>query len=173
MIYMVEMALEAPAREAEWHDWYLAHIKQLLTIPGFRATQRFHAVGATPAPFVALHEVADAGVLSSAQYRSLGGPTNTGEWQQLMSHWHRNLFEGLDQTPDVAADKYLLVVDERAASELPTGVKLLWLNAVGLDQSVKKRALAVVDSEEPFASLCRTNKRLRLFRPLTAKLRPA
>jgi len=27
VIYMVEMEFPHPEREAEWHDWYLAHIR--------------------------------------------------------------------------------------------------------------------------------------------------
>ena len=38
MIYMVEMDMRLDDREAEWHEWYLAHIKVLLTVPGFRAS---------------------------------------------------------------------------------------------------------------------------------------
>ncbi len=44
MIYMVEMDFPHPEREAEWHAWYLAHIHVLLTVPGFRASQRFKAI---------------------------------------------------------------------------------------------------------------------------------
>ena len=171
MIYMVEMALDDTAREAEWHDWYLRHIRKLLTVPGFRASQRFRAVTATASPFVALHEVEDAGVLSSPQYRALGGRANTGEWQHRMSNWHRNLLEGLEQTPDVPERAYLLVIDERSEAKLPAETELHWLRAVGLDRTVQNRALAIVGSEEPFASLCRRDERLRLFCPITAKLR--
>ena len=37
MIYMVEMDFPHPERLREWHEWYLAHIRVLLTVPGFRA----------------------------------------------------------------------------------------------------------------------------------------
>src|SRR5712692_10175398 len=60
VIYMVEMDFPHPDREAEWNAWYLAHIRVLLTVPGFRASQRFKAIQATPAPYLALHEVASA-----------------------------------------------------------------------------------------------------------------
>ena len=57
MIYMVEMALLETARQVEWDAWYVAHQHRLLSIPGFRASQRFEAIHTVEAPFVALHEV--------------------------------------------------------------------------------------------------------------------
>ena len=57
MIYMVEMALLETARRAEWDVWYTAHQHRLLSIPGFRASQRFEAIHTAESPFVALHEV--------------------------------------------------------------------------------------------------------------------
>ena len=42
MIYMVEMDFPHPERLQEWHAWYLAHIRVLLTVPGFHPTQPLH-----------------------------------------------------------------------------------------------------------------------------------
>src|SRR5947209_4603611 len=53
MIYMVEMDFPHPERLQEWHDWYLAHIRVLLTVPGFRASQRFEAVVGTHLRYLA------------------------------------------------------------------------------------------------------------------------
>jgi hypothetical protein len=79
VIYMVEMDMPHPEREAEWHAWYLAHIRVLLSVPGFQASQRFKATLPTPAPFLALHEVASAALFDSETYRSRGGPASVGE----------------------------------------------------------------------------------------------
>jgi len=79
VIYMVEMGFPHPEREAEWHAWYLAHIRVLLTVPGFRASQRFKAIGLTSSPYLALHEVASAALFDSPAYRARGGPDSTGE----------------------------------------------------------------------------------------------
>ena len=103
-IYSVEMHSPHPERLAEWHAWYLAHIRVLLTVPGFRASQRFEAVVGTHLHYLALHEVESAALFDSEAYRSRGGPASTGEWRQLQTNWHRNLLEGLDQTPAVPAD---------------------------------------------------------------------
>jgi hypothetical protein len=64
MIYMVGMALLDTARRVEWDAWYVAHQHRLLSIPGFRASQRFEAIHAAPSPFVALHEVDSPGAAS-------------------------------------------------------------------------------------------------------------
>ena len=92
MIYMVEMALLDTARRAEWDAWYVAHQHRLLSIPGFRASQRFEAVHAAESPFVALHEVDSPDIFIGSTYRASAGPSNTGEWQAKMGNWHRNLF---------------------------------------------------------------------------------
>src|SRR5580704_11621241 len=77
VIYMVEMDMNLGDREAEWHAWYLAHIKVLLTVPGFRASQRFKAVLPCPAPYLALHQVDSGAIFDSAEYRACGGPAST------------------------------------------------------------------------------------------------
>ena len=110
MIYMVEMALLEPTRRAEWDAWYVAHQHRLLTIPGFRASQRFEAIHTAESPFVALHEVDSPDIFAGPHYRAKGGPSNTGEWQAKMGHWRRNLF-GADHAPDVPMDARLVVVE--------------------------------------------------------------
>ncbi len=143
MIYMVEMALLDTARRAEWDAWYVAHQHRLLSIPGFRASQRFETIHAAASPFVALHEVDSTDIFTSPAYRAKAGPTNTGEWQQKMGNWHRNLLEE-DHTPDVPMDARLVVVEDGAGSPLPDRAAVKWMDAVGLDRSVKRRGLAVM-----------------------------
>jgi hypothetical protein len=117
----------------------------LLSIPGFHASQRFEAVHAADAPFVALHEVDGPEVFTSAVYRAKAGPSNTGQWQAKMGNWHRNLFDRT-HTPDVPMDARLVVVEEAAGSDVATVLSVTWMSAVGLDGSVRRRGLAVVPS---------------------------
>src|SRR6185437_1498519 len=121
MIYMVEMTFRHPAREAEWNAWYLAHIGVLLSVPGFRASQRFQAIVDNPSPYLALHEVESAGLFDTSAYRSRGGPKSVGHWSELQSNWHRNLLEGLDATPEVPADKVLLMLRDTDSVPVPGG----------------------------------------------------
>ena len=170
MIYMVEMELPDRSDIAAWHDWYLAHIAKLLSVPDFEASQRFQSVEPTQAPFLALHQVKGADVFISAAYRAVGGPSATGEWQAKMTNWSRNLLEGLNESPDVASDEWLVVLDEQ--KDVPTGLvdRVTWLRGVGLDQSVTARGLAVVGPDFDISSL-RQMPSVTCYTPLTRKLR--
>jgi hypothetical protein len=169
MIYMVEMALLDTARRAEWEVWYAAHQHRLLAIPGFRASQRFEAIHAAASPFVALHEVASADVFTSAPYRAQAGPGNTGEWQTKMNNWHRNLFTGVEHTPDVPGDARLVVMEEAGGERaLPPGAAVQWMTAVGLDRSVPRRGIAVMPAAT--ADRLAGGPAVRVLKPLGPRL---
>jgi hypothetical protein len=172
MIYMVEMALAASEehRRAEWEAWYLAHQKMLLTIPGFIASQRFESIEPVDAPFVALHEVSGPEVFESEAYRAKAGPAGTGEWRDKMTNWHRNLFTGLDHTPDVAPNQWLAVIEDGVpASRCVDMMAMHWLESVGLDGSVKRRAIAVIDMGF-IANAFATAEGTRVCRPLMPRI---
>jgi hypothetical protein len=167
MIYMVEMALLDTARRAEWDAWYVAHQHRLLSIPGFRASQRFEAIHTAESPFVALHEVDSPDIFTGPRYRANGGPSNTGAWQAKMGHWHRNLFSR-DHTPDVPMDARLVVIEEGSGPALPDHGSVRWMDAVGLDCSVPRRGLAVM----PPATADRLvgTPGIRVLKPIGARL---
>jgi len=173
VIYMVEMGFPHPEREAEWHAWYLAHIRVLLTVPGFRASQRFEAAHATPSPYLALHEVASAALFDSPAYRARGGPDSTGEWRALQTNWHRNLPDGIEETPEVPADLHLLLLRDARDAVLPEGIAVSWLHGVGLDHSIGECGLAVVGDPTPLIPLAERDERIRLYRPISEKIRAA
>jgi len=170
MIYMVEMALLDTARRAEWDAWYVAHQHRLLSIPGFRASQRFEAIHTAASPFVALHDVESPDVFTSPAYQAQAGPANTGEWREKMNNWRRNLFAGLEGTPDVPPESRLVIVEEGAGAPLD-GTAIRWMEAVGLDRSVKRRGLAVL----PPAAAERLvgAPGIRVLKPLGPRLRAA
>jgi hypothetical protein len=168
MIYMVEMALLDTARRAEWDAWYVEHQHRLLSIPGFRASQRFETIHPAASPFVALHEVDSADIFTSPTYRGKAGPTNTGEWQAKMDNWHRNLFD-LAHSPDVSLDARLVVVEADAAPALPRDADVSWMNAVGLDRSVPRRGLSVMPSTT--ADRLIGTAGLRVLKPLGPRLK--
>ena len=171
MIYMVEMDMNLGDREAEWHEWYLAHIKKLLTVPGFRASQRFRSVLPAPAPYLALHHVDSCAIFDSPEYRSRGGPSSTGEWRERHSNWRRNLLEGLDETPAVPATAHLLRLENAHDVAPPRGIAVAWTKVVGLDRDAGEFGLAVIDDPAPFLDLARADQRVRLYRPISEKLR--
>ena len=171
MIYMVEMALIDTARRAEWEKWYVAHQHTLLSIPGIHASQRFEAIHKSASPFVALHEVNSPEVFASPAYRAKAGPTNTGEWQAKMDNWYRNVFDGVEHTPEVSMDSRLLVVEAEGRTALPGGVRVGWMTAVGLDRSVAQRGLAVVPDAAAHRFVGAPG--VRVLKPLAPRLRGA
>jgi hypothetical protein len=168
MIYMVEMALLDTTRRAEWDTWYVAHQHRLLSIPGFRASQRFEAIHAAESPFVALHEVDSPEIFVGPTYRAKAGPGNTGEWQAKMGNWHRNLF-ALDHTPDVPMDARLVVVEDAGGAAVPERASVQWMQAVGLDRSVPRRGLAVMSPAT--ADRLVGTPGIRVLKPIGPRLR--
>ena len=143
------------------------------TVPGFRASQRFQAVVAAAAPYLALHEVSGPEMFEDPVYRSRGGPASTGEWRQLQTNWRRNLLEGLDETPDVPADRHVLLLDEERDVALPAGIGVTWLRGIGLDATVKECGLTVLSNPAPFLDLARRDPRVRVYRPISEKIHAA
>lgn len=170
MLYMVEMDFPHSVREAEWHEWYLHHIQVLLSVPGFRASQRFRALVKTASPFLALHEVESGELFESSAYRGRGGPASTGEWQHLQTNWHRNLLDGIDETPDVPSDRYVLLVREDRDLVLPELVELTWLRGEGLDRSIDLLGLGVIDDPAPFLGIAERDPRVCVYRPISEKI---
>ena len=168
MIYMVEMNLTDLARRSDWDQWYVSHMKMLITIPGIHATQRFECVHKHEAPFVALHEVDGPHVFESTAYREKAGPAGTGEWRKKMNNWSRNVFDGVLKTPEVPLDAHLLLIEEGALA--PKGISVTWLDSVGLDKSVERRAIGVIHSAIK-ASHISITQGIRLLKPLTPRLK--
>jgi hypothetical protein len=119
---------------------------------------------------VALHEVDSPEIFDSPAYRAKAGPGNTGEWQAKMGNWHRNLFGGVEHTPDLAMDARLIVVEDDGGPALPAPVSVTWMEAVGLDRSVRRRGLAVV--ELATADRLVGAPGLLVLRPIGPRLRP-
>jgi hypothetical protein len=173
MIYMVEMDFPHPERLAEWHEWYLAHVRVLQTVPGFRASQRFQAITETPSPYLALHEVASPAVFESPEYRTRGGPASTGEWRALQTNWRRNLLDGLDETPEVPPDRFLVVLRDARDAGFPVEAPIAWLRGVGLDGTAGECGLAIVADPGPLVEIARRNERVQIYRPISEKIRAA
>src|SRR5947209_4603610 len=101
-------------------------------------------------PLALSREVESAALFDSEAYRSRGGPASTGEWRQLQTNWHRNLLDGLDETPEVPIDAHLLVLrDALGIPAVPGGLAVSWLRGVGLDRTIEECGLAVLDDPAP------------------------
>jgi hypothetical protein len=170
MLYVVEMDFSAPARQAEWDAWYLEHLHVLLSVPGFHSAQRFACLTPWRAPWLAIYTVDSPEVFESAPYRERGGRDSTGEWKPLMCNWDRNVFDGLERAPAVAPEQVLLLADADTPSVRELGVELRWLDAVGLDRTVVRRGLAVVDAALWHRLAPAATQSLRAYRPLMPRL---
>jgi len=169
MIYMVEMGFSALALREKWDAWYLSHMKMLVTIPGLTATQRFEALEDHIQPFVAMHEVTGPELFESPGYKAKAGPASTGEWRTLHQHWVRNVFAGVDRTPDVAMDAFLILAEDGFQAEIPRGIEVHRLDSVGLDRNPARRWLAVTDQPSSAVGLM-GKKGIRVLKPLTPRL---
>ncbi len=169
MIYTVECAFTDPERETAWNAFYDDEkLATLLSIPGFRTSQRFRAITDTPAPYLAIHSIRDATVLDQTVYRTVGGGT-FGGWDDLVTNWDRNLFTGMEAAPEVSADECLVMLDDPAAAHAAPGADFAWLDIAGLDRTTTRRGLAVVDRGTG-ASLAREQADIvGVFAPITSR----
>ncbi|MFV0297668.1 MAG: hypothetical protein ACK5JT_16275 [Hyphomicrobiaceae bacterium] len=170
MIYVVEMDFRNAEREHDWHTWYLAHTTHLVrTVPGFTGTQRFRSITPSDSPWVAIHEVSGPEVFDSREYRSGGGPASTGEWKDLHTNWHRNLFDGAKKSPSVLMDQHLLMAEGDAP--LPRGYEsaATRLTGVGLDRTSQRRSIAIVPASKLTAAMFDLPG-VRVLKPITPKI---
>jgi hypothetical protein len=166
MIYTVDCAFTDPSQLSAWNAYYDdKKLPALLTLPGFRASQRFRAITEAPAPYLALHSIRDAAVLDQAVYRDVGGGT-FGGWEHSITNWDRNLFTGMEAAPEVSSEQCLVLLDDRAAAGTVPGTEFIWLDIVGLDRTTSQRGLAIVDGRAG-ERLARDNGDIvRVFTPI-------
>jgi hypothetical protein len=170
MIYCVELAFSEPAREAQWNAWYSAHLGILLSIPGISTAQRLEATAPCHAPYLAAYSVAAPEVFESAPYKQRGGRGAPGVWAPMMINWDRNLFDGLEQMPEVGPDQYLVLADLAPDELAKFPVTLHQLSCAGLDRTVQSRGIAVLSANEQSKLAMRANERIRFYKALTPRL---
>ena len=171
MLYMVSCRFTGASddpRLAEWNAYYDGpKLDSLLSLDGFNASQRLQCAHGADAPYLALHDIRDESVMNQS-YREAGGG-GFGGWEPWIDNWSRDLFSGLDESPEVGPDDYLAVTDDQATADALTGVDFAWLEIAGLDRSVPRRALAVLDAQEGDELLEFRPVALRLYRPMTPR----
>lgn len=169
MLYMVELDFQRTSREAEWNAWYETHVNKLLSLGGLSTAQRFRCLSPFPSPYLAIYSVPGPQFFESDAYRQKGGRASTGEWQPLMTNWHRNLYRGLDTAPEVSEDQVLIVTEVESSSPALTGLALTWLDNVGLDRTVGRRGIAVVPSATAENIWARSVGALRAYKPISPR----
>ena len=163
MIFMSQSGLSDPGREKEWDAWYIEHLRIMMTVPGISSAQRFKTDSPGYSPSLAMYTIASAAVFQDPYYQSVRG---MGDWLPLIQkqHYRRNLFEGLDQAPDVAQDCVLIVADRDRPADVP-GVALIWLMCAGIDHSTPYRGIAVVKND--VFGTGAAHGRFAVYRPVT------
>lgn len=166
MIFTSESGLTDPTRLAEWDEWYLGHLAAMAAVPGISSAQRFRALGEGVPPSLAMYTVASPAVFDSEAYRRTRG---MGPFVPVVDErlHRRNLFDGLDVAPEIAADDILLVADRAAAKAGPAG--LVWLRAVGLDKSMAYRGLAVLRDLRSAGEMAGQLAGAALYAPITER----
>lgn len=169
MIYTVECSFSDPASEAEWNDFYsLEKLPALISVSGFRTSQRFKALSAGCPVYLAIHTVDGVGVLQGEEYRQKGGG-NFARWQQHITDWHRNLHGGLDRAPAVGRDEQLVMSAVGPEPLLGMGLTPCEMQAIALEKFPRRRWLAKrVRSTEPGVE--HLPKGVHLYAPMTPQL---
>lgn len=144
MIFMSQSALTAPDRESEWDRWYVDHLRIMVSVPGVTSAQRFKTSAPDYPRSLAMYSIASSTVFEDPYYQSVRG---MGEWLSLIDsrYYRRNLFDGAERAPYVAASQVLLVADRTRPEEARGDVRWRWLECVGIDRSTPYRGIAVLD----------------------------
>lgn len=166
MIFISESGLTDPSRLREWDEWYLGHLAAMAAVPGISSAQRFRALGEGVPPSLAMYTVASPAVFDSEDYRRTRG---MGPFVPVVdeSLHRRNLFDGLDVAPQIAADDILLVADRAEAKAGPP--ELVWLRAVGLDRSTTYRGIAVFRDLQSAREMAGQIGGAALYAPMTKR----
>lgn len=142
VIYTVECSFADPLSEAEWNDFYSLHkLPALISVGGFHTSQRFRALGSGCPVYLALHTIDGLDVLTGEEYRQKGGG-NFARWQQHITDWHRNLYDGIERAPAVEADQVLLVSAVGPQPLTQLGLTPSHLRAIELEKVPAQRWLA-------------------------------
>ena len=175
MIYMVEMDFPHPERLAEWHEWYLAHIRVLLTVPGFRASQRFQAIiDGRRRPIWRCTRSPRRRCSKAPNTAARGGPASTGEWQRAANQLAPQPARRARRDARGACRQ----VSRRAARRARRRVAGGRADLRGCAGSVSTARSANAASQwsrdpVPLVEIARRDERVRLYRPISEKIRAA
>jgi hypothetical protein len=137
---------------------------KILSVPGFNTAQRFKGLGLDPAPSLALYSIDSADVMTSKRYfDNGGGKLGSPRWHDHLSFWHRNLFEGLTEAPEVPNDARLLVIDSEQPDVKLEGLDVTWLKNCGLDRTTPYRGIVIVDEASAERYLRDPHPKVRVF----------
>lgn len=170
MIYSVECTFSDPVEEAGWNDFYSSEkLPALISVIGFRTSQRFKALTSGCPVYLALHTITSSDVLNSKDYKEHGGG-NFARWQCFITDWHRNVYEGLDAAPRVDEACYLLLCSSGPEPLRRLGTNPHAIRATALDKNPEFRWLSVATEAEIVHILPNMPSDLHLYTPMGKQL---
>ncbi len=168
MFYTVECNYTDPESEQEWNAFYsLKKLPALISVTGFRSSQRFKALKPGCPRYLAIHTLKYAEVITSEEYRLKGGG-NFSRWQNHITDWHRNLYEGDGTAPAVASNEILLLSTQPLSLIEALGCRALTMQASGLERMPARRIAYVMTRE--IAVQLADMPGAYLYEPLTPQL---
>lgn len=173
MIYTVECSFADPRSEAEWNDFYsLRKLPALISVAGFRTSQRFKSLSDGCPLYLAVHTIDDLDVLTGEEYRRKGGG-NFARWQQHITDWHRNLYSDIGLAPAVDADELLALCASGPEPLTRMGLAPLAMRAVALEKFPEGRWLARLPRKNAHLVESMAEGRVHLYTPMTEQLTSA
>lgn len=171
LLYVVECSYTDPVTEADWNSYYNKDkLSSLLSVTGFRSSQRFVALSAGVPKYLAVHTIRSGDVLHGREYREHGGG-GFGDWQQWIADWHRNVFDGIDYAPHVVEGQLLLSSDVSDDTLRRYCREVHRLVATALDLNPRYRWIGVAeDSTEQVRRAIDAS--LAVYRPITPQRKP-
>ena len=172
MLYIVECSYADPESEAGWNTFYSEDkLPALVSVSGFRASQRFRALSSGCPAYLAIHTIQDADTIASEEYRHKGGG-NFARWQMHIRDWRRNLYRYSGVFPAVSESDVLLLSPEPldfVDSEL--GYQPTRLPAAGLDNNPSLRVAYILQTRK--AMLLTGRDKTWIYEPITERLQNA
>ncbi|WP_145145614.1 sugar ABC transporter [Roseomonas gilardii] len=172
MIYTVECSFADPVSEAEWNDFYsFDKLPALISVSGFHTSQRFKALRGGCPVYLALHTIDGLDILTGEEYRQKGGG-NFARWQQHITNWHRNLYDGLYQAPAIGEGEILLLSSTGPDPLVRLGLDPRAMRAVELEKFPEHRWLAR-SHHDGLPVLDDLPEDIHVYAPMTAQLTSA
>lgn len=169
MIYTVECSFADRGSEAEWNDFYsLDKLPALISVSGFHTSQRFKALSGGCPVYLALHSIDGPDILTGAEYRQKGGG-NFARWQQHITDWHRNLYDGIDRAPGIGEGEYLALSATGPAPLIRLGLTPYAMQAIAMEGFPEHRWLAKIERGN-MPDIEHLPEGVHVYVPMTAQL---
>jgi len=169
MIYTVECSFADPDSEAEWNNFYsLDKLPALISVSGFHTSQRFKALNRGCPVYLAIHSIDGRSILTGEEYRQKGGG-NFARWQQHITNWHRNLYDGIDRAPAIGDGEYLTLSVNGPEPLIRLGLTPYAIHAVALEKFPEYRWLAKLERAKT-PDTKHLPEDVHVYAPITAQL---